>query len=111
MANSSLVFVGVKGAVIALDKSNGSELWRAKLGGSDFVNLVLEDDRVYATTRGQVFCMSATSGEILWNNPLKGMGLGLVTLASAAGQDTALAEKMRRDQAAVVAATTAATTS
>ncbi|HXJ93157.1 MAG TPA: PQQ-binding-like beta-propeller repeat protein [Terriglobia bacterium] len=110
MANSSLVFLGVKGTVIALDKSNGSEVWRARLAGSDFVNLVVEDGSVYATTRGQVFCLSATSGEIRWNNPLKGMGLGLVTIASAAGQD-ALAEKVRRDQAAVVAATAAATAS
>jgi len=107
VASSSLVFVGVKGTVVALRKPNGSEVWRAKLGGSDFVNLVEEDDRIYATTRGQVFCLRATSGEILWNNPLKGMGLGLVTIASAVGQDTTLAEKMRRDQAA---ATTAATT-
>ncbi len=108
MANSSLVFLGVKGTVIALSRSNGSEVWRARLPGSDFVNLALEDDRVYATTRGQVYCLSATSGEILWNNPLKGMGLGLVTIA-AAGQGTAAAEKMRRDQAAAaVAATTAA---
>jgi outer membrane protein assembly factor BamB len=110
VANSSLVFVGIKGAVIALNKSNGSEVWRATLGGSDFVNLVIGDDSIYAATRGQVFRLSATSGEILWNNPLKGMGLGLVTIASNAGQDTALAEKMRRDQAATTAAATAATT-
>jgi outer membrane protein assembly factor BamB len=70
-----LVFVGIKGTVIGLSKPNGSEVWRAKLEGSDFVNLIVEDDRVYASTRGQVFCLSATSGEILWNNPLKGMGL------------------------------------
>jgi len=75
------------------------------------VNVTLENDRVYATTRGQVFCLSTTSGEILWNNPLKGMGLGLVTIASAAGQDAALAEKMRRDQAAATAAATAAAAS
>ena len=110
MANASSIFVGVKGSVIALSRSNGAEVWRAKLGGSDFVNLVAEDDRVYATTRGQVFCLSATSGEILWTNPLKGMGLGLVTIASA-GQDAALAEKMRRDQADGTVAATAAATS
>ena len=109
MANSSLVFVGIKGAVIALSKSNGSEVWRAKLGGSDFVNVVVEDDSIYAATRGQVSRLSAASGEILWNNPLKGMGLGLVTIASNAGQDAALAEKARRDQVAAAAAATAAT--
>jgi outer membrane protein assembly factor BamB len=111
VANSSLVFVGIKGAVIALNRSDGSEVWRATLGGSDFVNLVIEDDGIYAATRGQVFCLSATSGEIRWNNPLKGMGLGLVTIAPNAGQDTTLAEKVRRDQAATTAAATAVTTS
>ena len=106
----SLIFVGVKGCVMALDTSNGHEVWRAKLGGSDFVNVAIEDANIYATTRGEVFCLSATSGEIRWHNPLKGCGLGLVSIGLAGGQSAVLAEKGRRDQAAASAAAGTAAT-
>ena len=108
---SNLLFIGIKGSVLALNKSTGQEVWRAKLGGSDFVNLAVEDNAIYATIRGEVFCLSATSGEIRWHNPLKGSGLGLATIGLSAGQNTALAEKVRRDEAAASAATATAVTS
>ena len=105
---SSLLFIGIKGSVLALNKSTGQEVWRAKLGGSDFVNVAVEDNALYATTRGEVFCLSVTSGEIRWHNPLKGSGLGLATIGVTGGQSTVLAEKARRDEASTEAATTAA---
>jgi outer membrane protein assembly factor BamB len=111
VAAANVLFIGIKGCVVALDKSTGEEVWRAKLGGSDFVNLVIEDASIYAATSGEVFCLSPASGEIRWHNPLKGMGRGLVTIGLPGEQSTALAEKWRRDQAAASAAAAAAVTS
>lgn len=108
--SSSLLFIGIKGCVVALDKSTGREVWRAKLGGSDFVNVAVEDNSIYATTRGEVFCLSVPSGEIRWHNSLKGSGLGLASIGLMCSQSTVLAEEARRDEAAPSAATTAAIT-
>jgi len=109
VATSSLLFVGIKGSVVALDQSSSEEVWTARLDGSDFVNLAVQDSCIYATTRGEVFCLSAVSGEIRWHNPLKGFGLGLATIGLPGGQIAPLAEKVHRDQAAASAgATTAA---
>lgn len=103
---SSAIFLGVKGSVIALDRSNGRELWRTRLKGGDFVNVVLDRNLVIATTRGEVFGLDATSGTTLWHNELAGMGLGLISVATAAGASTAISpfEQKRRDDAAGAAA-------
>jgi outer membrane protein assembly factor BamB len=106
--SGDLVFVGIKGTVVALDKSSGTEVWRKKLVGSEFVNLVVEDGNIYASTRGRIFCLSPASGEIRWDNPLKGLGLRLVTIAGPGGQVAAMREKIRRDEVAAAAGAAAA---
>jgi outer membrane protein assembly factor BamB len=103
--SSSNVFVGVHGEVVALDRTTGQELWSTKLAGSHFVNLLVDQDRIIATSKGEVFCLDAATGRILWKNSLPGMGLGLITIATAHGSTSfgALSEKNRQDEAAVTA--------
>jgi hypothetical protein len=48
----TLVLLGVHGEVVALDRSTGQELWRTKLTGSDFVNLLLDQDYRHNQGRG-----------------------------------------------------------
>lgn len=104
---SSLVLTGIKGHVIALDRTTGSELWRTKLKGDNFVNLASDGVYIFAGTAGEVFCLDPETGALLWRNPLKGLGLGLVSLlaGASAGNTTALAESQRRARAAQAAAT------
>ena len=46
------IFVGIKGTVVAIDRSTGKTLWKTDLKGADFVNVTLQDgDR---TLRGRV---------------------------------------------------------
>ncbi len=78
-----LLYLGIKGTVIAIDRRTGAEQWRTPLKGMEFVNLFLDDDSLYATVRGEVFCLDPRDGRILWNNPLKGLGWGLITIAGA----------------------------
>jgi outer membrane protein assembly factor BamB len=40
------IYIGIRGTVVALDRASGAEIWRADLKGSDFVNVVLDGDRV-----------------------------------------------------------------
>ena len=104
MAKTS-VFIGIKGTVLALDRATGQEVWRSKLKGSSFVNIILDGGELYATTQGEVFRLDPTSGAIRWNNPLPGLGHGLITVATSANQQAiTMREKQRQDEAAAAAA-------
>ena len=96
--SKSALLTGIKGQVVALDKSTGRELWRSKLKGSDFVNIIADGNLVFAATAGEVFCLDGTTGAILWNNPMKGLGHGLMSLLTAGGEGgkALLAEESRR---------------
>jgi outer membrane protein assembly factor BamB len=109
MAHSALIFIGIAGKVVALDRNTGSEIWRAELKG-DFVNVALQDGDLYATTKGELFCLDPATGTIRWQNPLKGLGRGLITIASSGSQQTVvMGEKKQRDEAAAAAASYTAT--
>jgi outer membrane protein assembly factor BamB len=54
---SSAIFLGIKGAVVALDRETGRQLWKTALRGKDFVNVMLDKDRVIAATKGEIFCL------------------------------------------------------
>ena len=82
MQIQELVFVGVKSHVLAIQKQTGQEVWQCKCkGGSTFVTLLVNGNYVYAHTGGELFCLEALSGRILWKNELKGMGYGLASIA------------------------------
>ena len=98
---SNAVILGVGGHVVALDTTTGSELWRTKLKGSDFVTISIQDGRIYAGARGEVFCLDS-AGMILWHNNLKGLGLGLVAFGG--DEEIATAEKILAQRRAAAAA-------
>lgn len=107
MAQSSLLFIGVKGTVLAIDRATGQEVWRCTLKGGDFVNIVLEDGDLYASTHGELFCLDVSTGAIRWHNPLKGLGWGLITIAGNQ-QTVVLRAKKQQEEAAAAAGATAA---
>jgi outer membrane protein assembly factor BamB len=43
MKTSELVFIGIKGSVVALDRATGQQVWATRLKGSDFVKMILQD--------------------------------------------------------------------
>jgi outer membrane protein assembly factor BamB len=103
-------FYGIRGTVVALDRATGSEVWRSELKGKDFVNVVLQDGDLYATTKGELFRLDSATGEILCQNPLKGLGWGLITIAATGSQQAVvIREKGQRDEAAAAAASNTAT--
>ncbi len=113
MAQSKFIYLGVKGSVVALDSDTGGQLWATHLKSSDFVNVVLDGSNLYAATRGEIFCLDPETGNARWHNPLKGFGLGLVSIAGEAipqNLTLLMEEKRRRDQQAA-ASNSAATTS
>src|SRR5512144_2124281 len=90
------IYVGISGRVVAIDRATGTELWRTSLRGDDFVNVVLDDDMVLASTRGRLYCLDPATGTIRWENPLKGLGYGIVSIAGA--QESRIAPAARKRQ-------------
>ncbi len=80
--SSSLVYLGIRGHVIALSRMTGDEMWRTELKGSTFVQVFRDQEYLYAAARGEVFCLSPETGEVLWHNPLKGLGWDLASIAT-----------------------------
>ena len=104
MAQNGLIHVGIKGTVLALDRATGEEIWRSALKGSDFVNVVLQETELLASTQGEIFCLDPATGHIRWHNKLTGLGRGLVTIAAPGNQAAVITgEKQRRDQEAAAA--------
>jgi outer membrane protein assembly factor BamB len=115
MKISDLVFIGIKGSVLALNRSTGQQEWATHLKGSDFVNVVLENEVLFACCYGEIFCLDPLSGDGIWHNPLKGFGRGLATIATQqhpnAGNSQALAEQHRSDEQQAASAGGVAATS
>ena len=104
-----LVFVGIKDSVVALDDRTGAEVWRAELRTSDYVNVYWDGEALLAANSGEVWRLDPANGSIIWHNELKGMGRGLVSLATSRrpGSSTsgdAAAEQKRRDAQAAASA-------
>lgn len=101
MKTSDLVFIGIKGTVVALNRDTGQQAWATHLEGSDFVNVVVQNGVVLASCYGEIFCLDPLTGDALWHNPLKGFGRGLATIAtddnSGTGNAPVAAEERRRD--------------
>lgn len=83
----TLIFVGIKNCVVAVDARTGDEMWRAKLKGS-FVTVLWDGEFLVAATSGEVFGLDWRDGTITWNNRMKGLGLGFVSLASSRAPTT-----------------------
>jgi outer membrane protein assembly factor BamB len=111
MKTSDLVFIGIKGSVLALDRATGQQVWATHLKGFDFVNVIVQDGAVLASCYGEIFCLDPVTGDALWHNPLKGFGRGLATIATehnpGDGNAPVLVEKRRRDEAAAASAAAA----
>jgi len=107
MKTTDLIFIGIKGSVVALNRATGEQIWATHLKGAEFVNVVLQGEAVIASCSGEIFCLDSLTGNARWHNPLKGFGMGLATLATGAHAASAnaplQAEKQRRDQAAAAA--------
>jgi len=90
MKTSELVFVGIAKSVVALNRATGEQVWAKRLKGYDFVNVVLDGGKLFATCWGEISCLDPLTGDVLWHNPLKGFGTGLASIATEAGAGSGL---------------------
>src|SRR5437764_8588124 len=106
MTVDDLVFVGLNGYCLALNRETGEIVWSNNKLKSGYVTLLLDGDRLIVSTNGYIFCLDPLTGQILWNNPLRGYGSGTPTsLLSVRGQSPqALIEQAAAQRAAAAAA-------
>lgn len=103
---ADMVFFGLKGKVLAIDRYTGKIIWEFNAPkGSGFVSLLLDGDRLVAAVNGYIYCLDPIFGQEVWSNPLKGYGLGIMSLtsvngSSATGPSAAVIEQRRRAAAA-----------
>jgi len=93
--NKSWIYIGIGGHVVAVDRATGTEIWRARLRTGAVVNLAGDDRSLYASAQGELFCLDPMTGTVLWKNPLRKLGIGLVSLllpGGASGPLIALAQ-------------------
>src|SRR3954471_6140057 len=82
-----LIFVGLNGYAVALDRDTGEIVWSNDEMKSGYVTLLLDGDRLIVSTNGYIFCLDPLTGRILWNNRMSGYGGGTPTaLTSVRGQ-------------------------
>jgi len=87
MRIDQLVFVGLNGYAVALDRDTGDIVWSNDQMHSGYVTLLLDGDRLIASTNGYIYCLDPFTGAIQWHNPMSGYGGGAPTaLVSVRGQ-------------------------
>jgi outer membrane protein assembly factor BamB len=105
MTVHDLIFVGLNGYAVALDRDTGQIVWTNNQMESGYVTLLLDGDRLIVSTNGYLYCLDPLTGSVRWRNPMKGYGMGTPTaLVSVRGQSSSL----HQAQAAVMASRTAA---
>lgn len=106
MKIDQLIFVGLNGYALALDRDTGDIVWSNDQMKSGYVTLLLDGDRLIVSTNGYLYCLDPLTGEIQWHNPLKGYGSGAPThLLSVRGQGS---QTQIQQSAAALAAAAAA---
>ena len=82
-----LIFVGLNGYALALDRDTGEIVWSNDQMKSGYVTLLLDGDRLIASTNGYIYCLDPATGDIRWHNPLKGYGMGAPTALASVRSD------------------------
>jgi outer membrane protein assembly factor BamB len=102
------LYVGIKGCVLALRKSDGTIAWRTELArGSSFAPIVQDGARLFAGSGGEITCLDCEGGKVLWHNPLKGFGTGYLAIAGGGFPTSAAAAEQAATAAAAGAAAAA----
>jgi outer membrane protein assembly factor BamB len=108
------LFLGISNHVVSLNKKTGEQLWKTKLKSSTITNVYYEDGNIFAYSGGHLFCLQASDGSIVWENPLKGFGYSTCIIASEHQNAAVISSQIATQQAVastVVAATAASSSS
>jgi len=91
MTVEQLIFVGLNGTAIALDRETGEIVWSNSEMKVATLRCSWSFDRLIVSTNGYIYCLDPLNRpRLLWHNPLRGYGLAAPTsLISVRGQKLA----------------------
>lgn len=75
----------LNGNVVRVDPLTGQPIWVTKQPKgihARFATILIDGDMVLVGANGHIFALDIEDGRVLWLNELKGMGYGLVTVAT-----------------------------
>src|SRR5262245_42189568 len=105
-----LIFVGLNGYAVALDRDSGEIVWSNNELRFGPVTLLLDGDRLMVSTGGYLFCLDPLTGKVRWNNEMTGYGGKAPTaLVSVRGQSQQVAAQQQQFAATAGAAAAAGT--
>jgi outer membrane protein assembly factor BamB len=83
---ADLVYVSFAKHVVALDRYTGETVWTwtAPKGGG-YIVVMVDGDRLIVSANGYMYCLDPLFGQLVWSNPLTGMGVGVPCIASVNG--------------------------
>lgn len=111
MLIEQLIFVGLNGYALALNRDTGEIVWSNSEMKSGYVTLLLDFDRLIVSANGYIYCLDPLTGKILWHNPLKGYGMAApASLISVRGQSSQTVIEQAAAAAAAAAASSAGAT-
>jgi outer membrane protein assembly factor BamB len=113
MDPKNILVLGVKGSVVAVNKTTGVQLWTTHLKSSQFVSVAADHSHVYAHTHGELFCLQLQTGAHVWQNNLPGLGYGAASLVLPglpASADPLFEKRRQDDDAATNSVTHSSTT-
>lgn len=84
LGTDDLLFVSFNSRVIAVDRTDGSVVWRWKaprgLGG--LVTMLPSEDRLFVSSNGYTWALDPRDGSVIWHQPFRGEGTGIPMLAT-----------------------------
>jgi outer membrane protein assembly factor BamB len=97
----NVTYLGIKGHVICIDTTTGQERWRSHLKSGHLTTLSVMEETIIAHTKGELYGLRRSTGEILWHNPLTGLGYGNCIIASKdPNTDVVIATQQQSQQSA-----------
>ena len=106
LTTDDLLFVSFNSRVFAVDRTDGSVVWKwkARHGGvASAVSMLPSGDRLFVSSNGYTGALDPCNGEELWYQPFKGEGTGIPMLATMRGasDETGAATAAAAQQAAI----------
>src|SRR4051794_41019518 len=82
LSSENILICSTTGKVYALNKTDGSQIWKSDLSGvNDGVgSLFIFDDKVYVGMNGCLVALKLNDGKEIWRNSLPGMRCSEVSL-------------------------------
>ena len=83
--HTDVIYVVFVKRVVGLDRRTGNVYWswKPKKWPGTYPALLLGKDTLVVSLSGHMWVLNPLTGEELWHNPLKGMGVGVLTMVSA----------------------------